>query len=39
MQVATLKLAKEESEAKQIALQKEMKAEMERLKTQFIFKV
>jgi len=37
-QVAKLKLAKEESEAKQIALQKEMKAEMERLKTQFIFK-
>ncbi|KAJ6594001.1 hypothetical protein B0H19DRAFT_45348 [Mycena capillaripes] len=36
--VAKLKLAKEESEAKQIALQKEMKAEMERLKTQFIFK-
>jgi hypothetical protein len=37
-QVANLKLAKEESEAKQLALQKEMKAEMERLKTQFIFK-
>ncbi|KAJ6587023.1 hypothetical protein DFH09DRAFT_1142331 [Mycena vulgaris] len=37
-QVANLKLAKEESEAKQMALQKEMKAEMERLKTQFIFK-
>ncbi|KAJ7178430.1 hypothetical protein C8R43DRAFT_1117814 [Mycena crocata] len=37
-QVAKLRLAKEESEAKQIALQKEMKAEMERLKTQFIFK-
>ncbi|KAJ7076398.1 hypothetical protein B0H15DRAFT_805678 [Mycena belliarum] len=37
-QVSNLKLAKEESEAKQIALQKEMKAEMERLKTQFIFK-
>ncbi|KAJ7045616.1 hypothetical protein C8F04DRAFT_1249010 [Mycena alexandri] len=37
-QVAKLKVAKEESEARQIALQKEMKVEMERLKTQFIFK-
>ncbi|KAK7005601.1 hypothetical protein R3P38DRAFT_2556549 [Favolaschia claudopus] len=37
-QVAQLKLAKEESEARQIAMQKELKAEMERLKTQFIFK-
>ncbi|KAJ7703096.1 hypothetical protein B0H17DRAFT_86726 [Mycena rosella] len=37
-QVAKLKLAKEESEARQIALQKEMKTEMERLKTQFVFK-
>ena len=38
-QIAKLKQAKEEAEAKQIALQKEMNAEMERLKTQFIFKV
>ncbi|KAJ6625538.1 hypothetical protein B0H10DRAFT_616844 [Mycena sp. CBHHK59/15] len=38
VQVAKLKLAKEETDAKQVALQKEMKAEMERLKTQFIFK-
>ncbi|KAJ7217952.1 hypothetical protein GGX14DRAFT_598835 [Mycena pura] len=37
-QIAKLKQAKEEAEAKQIALQKEMNAEMERLKTQFIFK-
>ncbi|KAJ7251529.1 hypothetical protein B0H12DRAFT_1234163 [Mycena haematopus] len=37
-QVAQLKLAKEESEIRHIAAQKEMKAEIERIKTQFIFK-
>ncbi|KAF7376232.1 hypothetical protein MSAN_00038400 [Mycena sanguinolenta] len=37
-QVAQLKHAKEESEAKYMALQKETKAEIERIKTQFIFK-
>ncbi|KAJ6499201.1 hypothetical protein C8R45DRAFT_1093446 [Mycena sanguinolenta] len=37
-QVAQLKLAKEESEARYMTLQKETKAEIERVKTQFIFK-
>ncbi|KAJ7287429.1 hypothetical protein C8J57DRAFT_1460761 [Mycena rebaudengoi] len=37
-QIEKLKLAKEEADAKQAAMQKEMKAEMERLKTQYIFK-
>jgi hypothetical protein len=38
-QVARLKAAKEEADAKQLQLQKEMKEEMERLRTQFTFKV
>lgn len=37
-QAAKLRAAKEESEAKQIQMQKEMKEEAERLKTLFIFK-
>lgn len=38
-QVAKLKAAKEEADAKQIQMQKEIKEEMERLKTQYTFKV
>ena len=38
-QLVRLKSAKDEADAKQIQMQKEMKEEVERLKTQFIFKV
>jgi hypothetical protein len=38
-QVAKLKAAKDEADARQAQLQKEMKEEMERLRTQFMFKV
>lgn len=38
-QVANLKVAKEEADAKQAQMQKSMKEELERIKTQFIFKV
>jgi hypothetical protein len=38
-QIVKLKAAKEEADAKQVLVQKEMKEEMERLRTQFTFKV
>ena len=38
-QIARLRAAKEEAEAKHVEIQREMKEEMERLRTQFIFKV
>jgi hypothetical protein len=38
-QLAKLKSIKDETDARQIQMQKEMKEEVERLKTQFIFKV
>lgn len=38
-QVIKLKAAKEEADAKQVQMQKEIKEEMERLKTQYTFKV
>ncbi|KAF8070536.1 hypothetical protein FPV67DRAFT_1025596 [Lyophyllum atratum] len=37
-QIAKLKSAREEAEAKQVRMQKEMREEVERMKTQFIFK-
>ncbi|GLB37514.1 hypothetical protein LshimejAT787_0405650 [Lyophyllum shimeji] len=37
-QLAKLKAAREEAEAKQVRMQKEMRDEVERLKTQFLFK-
>lgn len=38
-QVAKLRAAKEEADAKQAQVRREMKEDMERLRTQFIFKV
>ena len=38
-QLAVLKKAKEEADANQSRIQREMRDEMERMKTQFIFKV
>lgn len=38
-QVNKLRAAKEEVDAKQVQMQREMKEEIERLRTQFIFKV
>ena len=38
-QVAKLQVAKDEADARQTQMKEEMKEEMERLKTQFIFKV
>ena len=37
--MARLRAAKGEADAKQLQIQKEMKEEMERLRTQFTFKV
>ena len=39
MQVAKLRAAKEEADVKQAQMQKEIKEEMERLRTQYTFKV
>lgn len=39
MQVAKLRAAKEEADLKHAQMQKEVKEEMERLRTQFTFKV
>jgi len=39
VQVAKLRAAKEEADAKQVQMQKEIKEEMERLRTQYTFKV
>ena len=39
MQVAKLRAAREEADAKQAQMQKEIKEEMERLRTQYTFKV
>lgn len=38
-QIAKLKMAKDEADAKRVQMQKELKEEMESLKTQYIFKV